>query len=1034
MASGSDDLALSGTVKTALAIGIVLALMVPAALFIPHNTPIRERNDTPNYLPEPEKPSAPLANQAGWELYTGQGGEWQTPINQSLFTRNVTMEQLRVLAGEEAERALNGSASPSPPGSYRNGMAEDASGTVDQSKTSETSAPREVEEADIVKLAGHYLYVLNPYRGLMIVDLADKDNPVVTGAARVQGYPQQMYVVGNISFIILSANYGYWYNYYSLAERDASASPITGGLEVTTGTHIAVVNLRDKTAPRVVMNIPLPGFASDSRRVGDVIYAVTNSYAWTGYGSDNGGSFVSSVDLSEPSKVKRVGTIFFNGTSNQVHASPTAFFLAQPQYDYSQDFSTYSTKITYIDISDPHGVMSSRDTFTVPGTLSDKYQMDQYQNTFRIVTHFWGTRGELGSSTLSIYDVTDPDDIGRIGVLDIKDAGTLMATRFAGARAYTIHLPRSVDPLDVIDISNPRQPRLTDILEMPGWVTHIEVRGQKLLALGVDDSDQKTSVAVSLFDVTDPFNAVLKARVRIGSGYTYSLANWEPKALTVVDEQQIVIVPFSSYSYDYGYQNVEGIQIVEFDLEKGTLAARGMISNTMPVTRTRAYGDRVLATSDYALQVVDTSDLANPRVISKIQFVWNIQDAVRMGGVEVQLYGEGWEGATGIRIVWPGASDWDRPLSQLAVGMSQMSLFPDGTILYVLGIENDEMKVLAYDLADPAVPRLLGTASKKLLADSSQPGYGAPRAEGDASYNYYYTLSTVLLDGNILCVIPQNYNSASSMTILLFDLSTRGRPQALPDYVLKLGNADPSGVSYYYYYASGFMGAGRTLYFSGWNDQGGYMGRMDMSDPRAPIRLPDCVVKGQFVGAEPDGSAVYTTTYVYQFVDNESKYGYMFNIYKPAGDGLKLAYSVEFNQSISSAKIAGGKAYLTLGHNIYYYGYDIMPGIYGDGVKGGSSPAYQPPRTTIMVLDLKAGGAPALLGNIGLDGYASIVEVDGTTAYISGEGMLAAYNVDDMGLHFAGALAMRGYVQKLRPFEGGALISEGLYGTETLVI
>jgi hypothetical protein len=111
-----------------------------------------------------------------------------------------------------------------------------------------------------------------------------------------------------------------------------------------------------------------------------------------------------------------------------------------------------------------------------------------------------------------------------------------------------------------------------------------------------------------------------------------------------------------------------------------------------------------------------------------------------------------------------------------------------------------------------------------------------------------------------------------------------------------------------------------------------------------------------------------------------------------------------------------------------------MPGTVGDGVKGGSSPEYRPPVTTLMVLDLKAVGAPALLGKMGLDGYASIADVDGTTAYISGEGMLAAYKLDGAGLHFAGALAMRGYAQKLRPFEGGALISEGMYGTETLVL
>lgn len=230
------------------------------------------------------------------------------------------------------------------------------------------------------------------------------------------------------------------------------------------------------------------------------------------------------------------------------------------------------------------------------------------------------------------------------------------------------------------------------------------------------------------------------------------------------------------------------------------------------------------------------------------------------------------------------------------------------------------------------------------------------------------------------------------------------------------------------------MGAGRTLYFSGWNDNGGYLGRVDLTDARNPVRLADTVIKGEMVGAEPDGSVVYTTTYIYRVLGNESRYGYSFNVYKPDGEGLKLAYCVEFNDTISSARISGGKAYLTLGDYDYYYGYDIMPGIYGEDVKGVSSSVYRPPLTTLYVLDLKAADGPALIGKMGLDGYASIVELHGATAYITGEGMLAAYELADDGLHFAGALAMRGYVQKLRPFDGGALVSEGMYGSEILNI
>jgi len=492
-------------------------------------------------------------------------------------------------------------------------------------------------------------------------------------------------------------------------------------------------------------------------------------------------------------------------------------------------------------------------------------------------------------------------------------------------------------------------------------------------------------------------------------------------------------VPFSSYSYDYGYRSVEGIQIVEFDLARGTLAARGMISNTQPVTRTRAYGDRILATSDYALQVVDASDLARPRVIAQIPLVWNIQDAVRMGGADVQLYSEGWEGATGIRVVRPGANDWDRPLAELAMGMDQMSLFPDGNTLYVNGMEKDMLKLLAYDLTDPSAPRLLGSASRKMPADAARPYYGAEKggAEGDASYYYYYSLSTVLLDNNVMCVIPQSGSDSPNLTMCIFDISVRGQPQALPDYIARLDGRASGSYGYYYHYAYGFTGAGKTLYFTGWDNMGGYLGRIDMSDPRNPARLADAEIKGQLAGAEPDGSAVYTTASFYRTDGDDYQYGYTFNIYKPDGAGLRLAYAVEFNGSISSVQICAGKAFLTINEMRYYYGYDILPGTYGDGVKGDST-QYHPPVTTLMALDLRAGGAPVLLGTIGMDGYASLAGVDGTIAYISGEGMLAAYNLTDDGLRFAGALAMRGYVQKLRPFEGGALVSEGLYGTETL--
>jgi hypothetical protein len=1020
-------MALSPAVKMIVTVGITMGLLVPGVYLMPRVQDLPA--PVPPYAPPADQPAKPLANQNAWEAYTGQSGNWQQPLNRSLFTRNVTLSGLRVLSGEEAEKALNGSAARPPSAGTLDG-AEAASGAYDQ-KGGGTGAPREVEEADIVKLLGSHLYVLNPYRGLIIVSLSDPDRPAVTGAVSVQGYPQDMYVVGNLAFIILTTTYGYWYNYYTL---DAGrGGEVIDGVEVSLGTHIAVVNLVDKAAPKVVMRIPLPGFATDSRRVGDVIYAVTNSYAWTMYGSDNGGSYVTSVDFSEPSSVRRVGTLFFNGTSNQVHASPTAFFLAQQQYTYDPRGldSKYSTRVTYIDISDPKGAIASRGTFSVAGALSNKYQMDHYGDTFRLVTHFWGSGGQLGSSTLTIYNVADPDSITKLGSLGINDAGTLMATRFAGTRAYTIHLPRSIDPLDVLDLSDPKHPRLTDILEMPGWVTHIEVRGTKLIALGVDDSNGKTNVAVSLFDVTDPANAVMKSRVRIGTGHTWSAANWEPKALSVVDEQNLVIVPFSSQGTDrYWGAPDNGIQLVEFDLSKMTLAAKGAVANSQPVSRTRSYGDRILATSDYALQVVNAQDRSNPKVVADIQFVWNIQDALPMGDVEVQLYSEGWEGATGLRIVKPGASDWDAPIAEVPLDLAQVSLFPDGKKLYILGTDGTDVRVLGYDFSDPASPKLLGTASTKGPSGQYPGGPEPPRKEGaEIMPSYiYYTLRSARLDNGVLAVMPDTYYGGQSRTVMLFDIGG-GAPASLPDVAVTLP-AQPYGG---YSYINGFIGSGKTLYMTYWGTDSYFLRRVVLEDPAKPVQPADTVIKGELAGAAADGSAVYTTAYVYNYDGITSTYSYAFNIYRLDAQGATLAWSVQFdNQSITGARVSGGRAFLTLSSGRYYYGYGYEMGFWGDGDIKGGAPDYQPPRTDIVVLDLSASG-PSVAGKLGLDGYAYIQEVAGNVVFVYGEGLLAAYEMGEGGLGFAGALALRGYVMKVRVFEGGALISEGMYGTEALV-
>ncbi|MCK4969499.1 MAG: beta-propeller domain-containing protein, partial [Thermoplasmata archaeon] len=422
----------------------------------------------------------------------------------------------------------------------------------------ELEAERDIGEADIVKLVGDTLYILNAFRGLEIVDLCDPDDPKVVGHAPVMGFPDDMYIVDDRAYIIVTSTRGF-YTWRS----DLPTFWNHPLLQYRIGSRLLILDISSPSDPWIIREIPIEGFVSDSRRVGDVLYYVSNCRSW--YNQYTGArmeamTYVMSVNIANPWDIYMKDAETFLGRSFVTHVTTDHMYIAH--WEQVEGLSYGMTNITLLDISDPRGKIEVRDEFSVEGRVNDRYQMDEYEDTFRVVSHYSGRPRE---SELWTFDIADPREVRSLGRLLIDDAGRLMATRFEGDRAYTIHYPGSTrmmavpmpdvggpdfvavpDPLEVIDLSDPAEPVLCDIFEMPGWVTHMEVRGKKILAIGVDDSEDEWNVAVSLFDVSDPWQAEMLDRVRLGGNISASTANWDPKALTVLDDQGIALVPYST--------------------------------------------------------------------------------------------------------------------------------------------------------------------------------------------------------------------------------------------------------------------------------------------------------------------------------------------------------------------------------------------------------------------------------------------------------------------------------------------------------
>ncbi len=526
---------------------------------------------------------------------------------------------------------------------------------------------RAIEEADIVKRVGDRLYALNRYKGLLVIDVADPDNPALLGSLDLKGRGVEMYVSNDQAYVLLSADFYYVYDAdiavsnsgdvgfdgrASAVAPDRGPSPDAPDFE---GSQLAIVDLTDPTKPTVQGKINLVGYANESRRVGDIIYVIGSSYApyfalgGTVDDSTPGEGFVASVNVADPTDIQPVQRKVLAGNAVTMHASEGAIFAAS--HDYNFDEAESYTHIQIVDISDAAGAITLRGEFDVPGTIRNRFYMDRFGDTFRIATESFG----FGFQTVALYtyDISDMDNVADLGSTDIIENESLEAVRFDGERAYAVTF-FVTDPLFVIDLKDPANPTVAGELEVPGYSTHIEPRGDRLIAVGIDDTDGNRP-AVAYYDVSDPANPVQLGRVILGppGSYTSSDATYDEKAFKIVDELGLIAIPYQHIDYTevngdgevppdepgerpdagqddfvntaiagdayyYAPECTNGVQLVDFS--DTALTQRGSFENHGNVSRVGVIGTRLFALSDLGLKTVDISDRDAPETAGEVMF------------------------------------------------------------------------------------------------------------------------------------------------------------------------------------------------------------------------------------------------------------------------------------------------------------------------------------------------------------------------------------------------------------------------------
>lgn len=207
----------------------------------------------------------------------------------------------------------------------------------------------------------------------------------------------------------------------------------------------------------------------------------------------------------------------------------------------------------------------------VPGTVLNQFSMDENGDNFRIATTrsrnriYWlrkfdveGLRDQQEShNNLYVLD----EDLKITGRLEgLAEGERIYSVRFMGDRAYMVTF-RQTDPLFVIDLQNPKEPKVLGKLKIPGFSNYLHPYDKNhLIGIGKDTEENDFGGAVTkglkiaLFDVSDVENPKEKAKYILGGKGSDSLTLRDHKAVLFDKEKDLLVLPVTLR--DYGSETV----------------------------------------------------------------------------------------------------------------------------------------------------------------------------------------------------------------------------------------------------------------------------------------------------------------------------------------------------------------------------------------------------------------------------------------------------------------------------------------------
>lgn len=506
-----------------------------------------------------------------------------------------------------------------------------------------------VEESDIIKTDGKYLYILRDKtldlgkieKEVVIAEAYPKDNiKIVSSDVLPKGaFNESIYISADKIILLYDTN-------------------VNGELK-------SIVKIYDKTNianPKLIREISYSGNRLSDRLIDNQLYLVTQKSLYASNISYKEINKINSLDIEEPiikdsldnkeNKIEyndikycpgiptenfiTIASVNLNQMSEKsisrtILASSGNMYVSEKNL-YISGYNFKDEKTLFLKFALNNGAISLAGTGQAPGMILNQFSMDEYNENFRVTTT--NRKENITENNLYIFDKS----MNITGKLEgLAKGEKIYSSRFMRDKAYIVTF-KQVDPLFVIDLSDSKNPKVLGELKIPGFSTYLHPYDENtLIGFGQNTVEVKENgrefartegIKISMFDISDFNNPKEIHKVIIGKSGTYSELLGSHKALLYSKEKNIFGFPITVIN-DKGQGFFDGAQIYNISKENGfelmaeilsskddTLAKTRVNSYSSPLKRLMIIEDNIYFITNQSIKVGSLKDMKNLKVLN----------------------------------------------------------------------------------------------------------------------------------------------------------------------------------------------------------------------------------------------------------------------------------------------------------------------------------------------------------------------------------------------------------------------------------